>query len=136
MKIIDYDKKGNVVRFYLGDDNCEDYYGDDWDDWGCDDRVYNDFIKGWIDIAFPFDYAVMDAINDWGWNDNSPFTKEGLKNKKSPCIIACKIDPDEWFDDRFASHALDANATKFYFNDDSSVIENCKEGKILQWWDK
>ena len=31
MKIIDFDEKGNVVRFYLGDDNCEDYWGDDWD---------------------------------------------------------------------------------------------------------
>ena len=30
MKIIDFEKKGNVVRFYVGSDNLENYYGDDF----------------------------------------------------------------------------------------------------------
>ena len=29
MKIIDFDKKGNIVRFYLGIDSIENWYGDD-----------------------------------------------------------------------------------------------------------
>ena len=57
MKIIDFSKKGNVVRFYLGEDNCKDYWGDDWNDFpyehnaGC---VYDEYIAGIVDIAFPF----------------------------------------------------------------------------------
>ena len=32
MKIIDWDRKGNVLRLYLGEDRLEDWWGDDWDD--------------------------------------------------------------------------------------------------------
>lgn len=32
-KIIDFERNGNIVRFYLGDvNNSNGYYGDDWDD--------------------------------------------------------------------------------------------------------
>lgn len=31
-KVIDYDKKGNLVRFYLGDIDLGYWTGDDWDD--------------------------------------------------------------------------------------------------------
>lgn len=30
MKIIDFERKGNLVRFYLGDDDLVEWYGDDW----------------------------------------------------------------------------------------------------------
>ena len=30
MKILDFELKGNVIKFYLG--NCNDWWGDDWDD--------------------------------------------------------------------------------------------------------
>ena len=29
MKIGDFDRKGNVIRFYLVKDDCNDYWGDD-----------------------------------------------------------------------------------------------------------
>ena len=32
LKIIDFEKKGNVVRFYYGKDSLKEWYGDDWDD--------------------------------------------------------------------------------------------------------
>lgn len=32
MKIIDFERKGNLVRFYLGDDDLHDWSGDDWND--------------------------------------------------------------------------------------------------------
>ena len=78
MKIIDFEKKGNIVRFYLGE-KTEDwgwtnpeykdytgetpswlkpkdtYYGDDWDDAPYEHnagQVYEEFIKGQKDIAF------------------------------------------------------------------------------------
>lgn len=32
MKIIDFERKGNLVRFYLGDDDLAEWWGDDWND--------------------------------------------------------------------------------------------------------
>lgn len=140
MKIIDYDKKGNVIRFYLGENKGEwgedDYWGDDWDDRGCTDRVYKEFIKGWIDVAFTYDYYVLDAINDWTWNNDSPFSKKDLKNRKSPCIIVYQAEPDEYVSGEFAQHALDANAIKFYFNDPVEKVEQCKNLTVLERWDR
>lgn len=34
MKIIDFERKGNLVRFYLGDDDLAEWYGDDWNEIG------------------------------------------------------------------------------------------------------
>lgn len=82
MKIIDIDNKGNVVRVYLGDDDCFDYYGDDWDDAPYEHNastVYSKFIKEEIDIYFPFDYNVYPASEKFL---NSPYSKEDLKNRK------------------------------------------------------
>ena len=66
MKIIDFEKKGNLVRFWLGDDNCTDYWGDDWDDapYDCNaGTVYDEFIKGYKDICFPFDWIVVEPCD-------------------------------------------------------------------------
>lgn len=41
MQIIDFEKKGNVVRFYLGD-ATKPYWGDNTNA----SRVYDKFIKG------------------------------------------------------------------------------------------
>lgn len=63
MKIIDYELKGNVVRFYLGKSTLTNYYGDDWDDAPYDSNagcVYSEYIAGTADIAFPFDALVLE----------------------------------------------------------------------------
>lgn len=136
MKIIDYDKKGNVVRFYLGDDNCDDYWGDDFDDKPYEHnagRVYDEYIKGWVDVAFPYDYSVLEPADDWRY-DNSPFSKEDMINRKTPCIIAVKT-TDDW-DACFSQCVGDANAIKFYFNDPVEKVEQCKNLTILERWDK
>lgn len=55
MKIIDFEKKGNVVRFYLGADDCFDYWGDDWNDapYDCNGgNVYHNFVIGHKDMFF------------------------------------------------------------------------------------
>ena len=31
LKIIDFERKGNLVRFYLGSDSVEDYSGEGWE---------------------------------------------------------------------------------------------------------
>lgn len=87
MKIIDFKKKGNVVRFYLGTDECMDYWGDDWDDAPYEHNagtVYARFEKGHRDIAFPFDSLVLEPCDG---ECNSPYSKEDMKNRYTPCII-------------------------------------------------
>ena len=32
MKVIDFERKGNVIRFYLGKDDLTEWWGDDWND--------------------------------------------------------------------------------------------------------
>ena len=63
MKIIDFEKRGNVIRFYCGKDDCDDYWGDDWNDRPYEhnaERVYSEYIEEYIDVAVDIDYHVME----------------------------------------------------------------------------
>lgn len=110
MRIIDFEKKGNVVRFYLGEKTpdwgwtnkdykdgsgktpswlkpSETYYGDDWDDAPYEHNagpVYDEFVKGHRDIAFPFDDLVLEPCDG---ESNSPCCKEDFVARNVPCII-------------------------------------------------
>lgn len=125
MKIIDFDRKGNVVRFYLGDDNCDDYWGDDWNDvpYDCNSgMVYNRFIKGYTDISFPFDCLVLEPCSG---DYSCRFSKEDMKKQNVPCVISIpyskpdkdNLEYENWIDDRFSTNVGKANAIKFYFGD-------------------
>ncbi|TET08092.1 MAG: hypothetical protein E3J83_04250 [Candidatus Atribacteria bacterium] len=79
-EIIDFEKKGNVIRFYLGKNGKQ--WGDDWDDIPYEHnagKVYDEYIKGYCDIAVDFDYEILDAAD--GFN-NSPFSKEMMRDRK------------------------------------------------------
>lgn len=122
MKIIDWDKRGNLVRFYLGDDNETEYWGDDWNDapYDCNaGSVYDEYIKGWVDVAFPFDYVVLEACEE-GYYRNSPWCKEDFKNKKAPFLVAKKLDEDEYpwyYNASFMKVLADTNSEKYYFGE-------------------
>lgn len=118
MKIIDFEKEGNVVRFYLGKDNNEDYTGDDWDDipYECNaGLVYPKYVIGHRDIVFPFDFAVLEP-KDPEWQNSSRWCKDDMKARKVPCIIAVPK-PDDWHDDDFDRYVGDEKTVKFYFGD-------------------
>lgn len=118
MKIIDFEKKGNVVRFYLGEDNNEDYKGDDWNDipYECNaERVDKEHIVGYRDIAFDFDWAVLEPKDPEGQN-NSRWCKNDMKARKVPCVIAVPK-PDSWRCDEFDRYVGDKETIKFYFGD-------------------
>lgn len=117
MKIIDFEKKGNVVRFYLGNNDCEDYHGDDWNDspYDCNaGKVYEEYIVGYRDIVFPFGYTVLEPCNDY--ETNCSWCKDDMKSCKVPCIVANNPE-DDWYADRFGKMCADAKAVKFYFGD-------------------
>ena len=125
MKIIDFERKGNVVRFYLGADDCFDYWGDDWNDapYDCNaGTVYRDFVIGHKDMCFPFDDLVLEPCSGW----QSPwYTKEDMKKRKVPCIIVVpkKIHENGW-DDSFSKFVGADGIQRFYFEDHMDPDEN------------
>lgn len=86
MKIIDFVLYGNTLGLYLGEDNFNDYWGDDWDDAPYEHnagRVYERYIQGYVEFTFPLKYSVCEACEGYF---NSPFSKEDMKNRKVPCL--------------------------------------------------
>lgn len=126
MKIIDFDRKGNVVRFYLGADNLKDWYGDDWDDrpYECNaGTVYDEFISGYKDIAFPYNDLVLEPSDG---TLNSPYCKDDMKNRDVPCIIVLpnyENSDDYGWDTSFAKWAASNRVKKYYFGDEMNPIE-------------
>jgi hypothetical protein len=120
MKIIDFERKGNIVRFYLGEDSLTEWYGDDWDDVPYEHnagRVYDEFISSYKDIAFPFDFTVLEPKNDYHFNGNSPWSKKDMIARKVPCIIVAPKDDEFWADESFILYVANDNVQRFYFGD-------------------
>lgn len=118
MKIIDFARKGNVVRFFLGADDLKDWHGDDWNDTPYEHNageVYDEFISGHIDIAFAFDKLVLEPC-DGAYN--SDYCKDDMKARKVPCLIVvpAELAQDSWHDD-FAHWVGADGVLKFYFGD-------------------
>ena len=126
MKIIDFERKGNVIHFYLGDDNLKDWYGDDWDDCPYEHNageVYKEYVIATHDIAVPFDALVLEPQDDWTNHGNSLYTKNDMKARKVPCII---IVPPHLVDynDRFSYYVAMDEVIKIYFGDDFAAIKD------------
>lgn len=116
MKIIDFEKKGNVVRFYLGDDNCNDYHGDDWNDTPYEHNagtVYFEYIKGYTDMSFPFDDLVLEPRDG---TCNSEYSKDDMKDLIVPCIIVIPAESADW-NDSFQHYLGVKDKKVFYFGD-------------------
>lgn len=116
MKIIDFEKKGNTIRFYLGKNNCMDYYGDDWDDAPYEHnagKVYDEYIEDFNDITFPFDYLVLEPADG---EFNSPYCKDDMKHRRVPCIIVVPKDKVTWHTN-FSYYAPMEGIIHYYFGD-------------------
>jgi len=119
MKIIDFAKKGNVVRFFLGEDDLKEWYGDDWDDRPYEHNageVYERFVSGHKDIAFPFDDMVLEPC-DGAYN--SEYCKDEMIKRKLPCIIVVpkELAEESWYDNSFAKWAGADGVKRYYFGD-------------------
>lgn len=128
LKIIDFEKKGNVVRFYLGNKDCKDYWGDDWNDkpYDCNaGEVYDKFVVSSQDIAFPFGCAVLEPCDG---ELNCNYSKEDMKARRVPCIIVVPEDmlADQCWMARFCDWVGSENVVKFYFGDSISVLDGDK----------
>ena len=135
MKIIDFEKRGNVIRFYCGKDDCDDYWGDDWNDRPYEhnaERVYSEYIEEYIDVAVDMDYHVMEPADDWRYNNNTPFSKEDMKKRSVPCIIVVPED-DSYVSEEFNRYAVSDNVDKIYFGDSIEKLNKytiLKRGKL------
>ncbi|MBQ7064154.1 MAG: hypothetical protein IJM90_04620 [Firmicutes bacterium] len=125
MKIIDWERKGNLVRFYLGKDDLKEWWGDDWDDTPYEHNagtVYDEYVSGHTDICFPWDYTVLEpCCGIW----NSPYSKKDMIRCKVPCVIVAPLDPDS-FDPSFQElvGAKDGSGiVKYYFGDQMEPTE-------------
>jgi hypothetical protein len=146
MQVVDFERKGNVIRFYLGE-KTEDwgwtnkdykdrsgktpdwlkpsdiYYGDDWNDRPYEHNageIYDEFIKGYYDLIVPFDYLVLEPCDDVL---NSSFSKEDMRDRKVPCIIIVpKKEYEEEYDFSFNKYVGNVNVIKIYFGDSKELL--------------
>ena len=130
MKIIDFERKGNVVKFYLGKDSLEDWGGDDWNDFPYEhnaERVNEEYIGGVAEILF---LSGFDVAEPCVGNDNSDWCKDDMKYRKVPCIVARK--EHDWYND-FFHIANDSDAIRFYFGDTLEPGIYIYDGEIKKW---
>lgn len=131
MKIIDFERRGNVVRFYLGEDDLETWYGDDWGDYPYEhnaSKVYNEFISKTIDVAFSYTSLVLEPQNDWRNGGNSQWCKDDMREGLVPCIV---VVPHPTYEDDFTRYVGMRDAIRIYFGDDEELLRNISEATIL-----
>lgn len=129
-QIIDFEKRGNVVRFLCG---TEDAWGDDWDDRPYEHnagRAYDEYVTRIIDVAFSFDCFVTEPADDWHFEGNSPFSKEDFKKRKAPCILVAPPELSDFLSS-YTTLAGSDQVTKFYFGDSVNVLLNCANAVIM-----
>ena len=82
MKIIGWNRKGNVVRFALGKDDLEYWSGDDWNDSPYEHNACTTPLFGTeycVDVAFRYKVSVLEPQDDWHYHGNSPFSMDDFK---------------------------------------------------------
>lgn len=138
MKIIDFEKKGNVVRFYLGKDDLKDWYGDDWDDFPYEHnagRVYDEYMEGYTDVVFPFDDLVLEPAD--GYSPNTEYCKYDMEHRHVPCVIVVpdELNQQSWYDD-FQHWVAAEGITKFYFGDEMAPEYIYERKKKENGWEE
>lgn len=128
MKVIDFNQKGNVIKLYFGNDKDKKYWGDDWDDKPYEHNageVYDRFVVGYTEYAFPTNYDIMQPASDWHYGGNSPFSKEDMKKRRCPCLIISIQKEDLYFSYDYSEllGSEEDDVLKIYFNDKFDDID-------------
>ncbi len=125
MKIIDWETRENIVRFYLGDDELKEWYGDDWDDKPYEHnagRVYSQFVTKTMDVNFNCDDLIVEPCEGY---TNSYLSKNDFRDRNIPCLIIVRsIDlPDNQLEfSTFEDWSDYKKSIKVYFGDDVHEI--------------
>jgi hypothetical protein len=116
-EIIDIERKGNVVRFYLGENGKQ--WGDDWNDAPYEHnagRVYQEYVDKTVDVSFEFDSWVFEPSDG---TTNSEYSKEDMLHRRVPCLVVVPkelVKPGDWLDSFDQALKIDG-VLKFYFGD-------------------
>lgn len=119
MQIIDMERKGNLVRFFLGENGKQ--WGDDWDDspYDCNaGTVYDEYVKAVKDVGFPFDSIVLEPCDG---KLNCEYCKKDMIRRRIPCLIVVPQEAAEefsWKDNDFYFWVGNESVKKFYFGDE------------------
>lgn len=128
-QIIDFDRKGNVIRFFIGENGKQ--WGDDWNDcpYDCNaGRVYNEFVEDDYDISLPFDWEVLEPKDGVL---NCRYTKEDMMRRRVPCMIFIppRVMEKEWFFESFDRYIGNNDVIKVYFGDTIEHVSEMLEGE-------
>ena len=130
MKIIDFEKRGNVVRFSLANRD-EEVWGDDWADSPYEHNagpVYDRFVEEVTDFGFGYNVSVLEPCESYAGS----YSKQDMQDRNIPCIIIAskymleQSDLPEW-DWRDFGECLDheiSGLIKIYFGDDITEVEH------------
>jgi hypothetical protein len=120
MKLIDCAVFGNVVRFYLGENDLTNWDGDDWNDRPFESNagpVYGEYVAGYIDIAWNGDYVVSEPADH-------NYSKDDMKARRIPMVAVTPIllDTYRWQYD-YARVISAPDSIKFYMGDNHKFIK-------------
>lgn len=124
MKIIDFERKGNLVRFYLGADELESWHGDDWDDAPYEHNagpVYDEFVAGKLDVAFPFDALVLEPASGVS---NTNISKDDLAHRILPALIIVPAEQagNYWWGEHYGKWLGTPGTQEIYFGDNADLL--------------
>lgn len=123
MKIIGWERKGNLVRFCLGLDDLDYWSGDDWDDAPYEHNAVTTPLFGIeedVDIVFDFETQILEAADDYHYHGNSPFSMDDFKERKAPILI---IDNKSEYRSYYSEHLGDQNLCLIYMGDKFEEIQ-------------
>lgn len=90
-QVIDVETKGNVIRFYIGENGKQ--WGDDWNDAPYEHNagvVYDQYVERTQDVAIPFDLYVSEPA---AGKLNSEWSKQDMIERKVECLL---IESADW----------------------------------------
>jgi hypothetical protein len=114
LKIIDFYISGDQMKLYLGKPDCEDYWGDDWNDRPYEHnagRVYDEFVEDTVIVNFLGENEYLTEACEG--MTNSPYSKEDFINGTPFAYLS-----DGYLDFRpYRRTTSDlTDVIKFYFN--------------------
>ena len=90
---------------------------------GNDDLITNyAIIRGYIDVAWDLNHAVLEPCDTYNNYGNCGFSKNDMRRRDVPCIIVIKNDGRYYQSYDFSQYVGSDNVLKFYFGDDISKI--------------
>lgn len=119
-QIIDFERKGNLIRFYTGKNGQQ--CGDDWNDapYDCNAGVvYDKYVDGHYDLCVPFDWTVVEPCD--GFLDGY-WSKKDMVERRVACLIIVPPSLDGLCTESFLKLTAVDGVIRIYFGDDPKQI--------------